>query len=408
MKSSKLFLPLLLATLLFSCDLTDNNDDDVSIETPATYEFTRNGESTVSFTGQTTRIKMATELFSAMSDFDNSTEELLLQMYRNQTADGGDADPYSDPELNASTKSVKSKVAASTDYFSANTAVSAEIKAQFEEWITGQINEVFPNENQLAEQGVAGQIADGSSTRYVNGQGFEYNQLLAKSLNGALIADQILNNYLSTSVLDAGTNREDNDNEVLDGDSNYTTMEHKWDEAYGYLYGTSQNFANPTPTVGDDDIFVNKYLGRVNADEDFSGIAQEIFDAFALGRAAIVEGEYDLRDQQAQFIREKISTVIAVRAVYYLQSGKSILEQQNPDYGAAFHDLSEGYGFVYSLQFTRVPNTDGPYLTKAEVDGFLAQLTEGDGLWEVSPETLDQISADIAAQFDFTVEEAAN
>lgn len=407
MKALKLLLPLLLATLFTSCDLTDNNTD-VIIDTPSTYEFTRNGESTVSFTGQTTRIKMATELFNAMSDFDNSTEELLLQMYRNQTADGGDSDPYSDPALNADSKSVKSKVAASTDYFSANTTVSAQIKAQFEEWISGQVNEVFPNENQLAEPGVAGQIADGSSTRYVNGKGLEYNQLVAKSLNGALIADQILNNYLSTSVLDAGTNRADNDNGVLDGDSNYTTMEHKWDEAYGYLYGTSQNTANPTPTVGNDDIFVNKYLGSVNADEDFAGIAQDIFDAFALGRAAIVEKDYELRDLQAQILREKISTILGVRAVYYLQSAKNILDQQNPDYGAAFHDLSEGYGFIYSLQFTRVPNTDDPYLTKAEVDGFLAQLTEGNGLWDVSPETLDQISTSIADRFDFTVEEAAN
>tara|TARA_R100001143_G_scaffold52481_2_gene47709 strand:- start:87049 stop:88272 length:1224 start_codon:yes stop_codon:yes gene_type:complete len=407
MKASKLLLPLLLATLFISCDLTDNNND-ITIVTPATYEFTRNGESTVSFTGQTARIKMATELFSAMSDFDNSTEELLLQMYRNQTADGGDADPFSDPALNAETKSVKSKVAASTDYFSANTTVSAQIKAQFEEWISGQINEVFPNENQLAEPGVAGQIADGSSTRYVNGKGFEFNQLVAKSLNGALIADQILNNYLSTSVLDAGTNREDNDNGVLDGDSNYTTMEHKWDEAYGYLYGTSQNPANPTPTVGDDDIFVNKYLGSVNADEDFAGIAQDIFDAFALGRAAIIEGDYELRDLQAQILREKISTVLGVRAVYYLQSGKNALDQQNPDYGAAFHDLSEGYGFIFSLQFTRIPNTDEPYLTKAEVDSILAQLTEGNGLWDVSPETLNQLSTTIADKFDFTVEEAAN
>lgn len=405
MKFSKLLLPSMLAITLFSCDLT-NSDTDTSLETPETYEFTRDGESTVSFSGQITRIKMATELFSAMSDFDNSTEELLLQMYRNQTADGGDADPYSDSDLNAETKSVKSKVAASTDYFSANTSVSAEIKAQFEEWISGQVNEVFPNENQLAEQGVAGQIADGSSTRYINGKGFEYNQLLAKSLNGSLIADQILNNYLSTSVLDAGTNREDNDNKVLDGDSGYTTMEHKWDEAYGYLYGTSQNPANPTPTVGSDDIFVNKYLGSVNADEDFAGIAQEIFDAFALGRAAIVEGEYDIRDQQTEILREKISTVLAVRAVYYLQSGKNALEQEN--FGSAFHSLSEGYGFIYSLQFTRVPNTNEPYLTKAEVDGFLAQLNEGDGLWEVTSETLDHISEEIADRFEFTVEEAAN
>lgn len=389
---------------MVSCD----SNDDTQLETPATYEFTRNGESTVSFPGQTTRILMAEELTGAINDFENSTEELLLQMYRNQTADGGDADPYENADLNAATKNIKSKVAASSDYFSTNATVSAEIKNQFETWLINQVEEVYPNRNTLAAPGQPGQIADGSSTRYVNGKGLEYNQLVGKSLIGALMTDQILNNYISTSVLDAGTNREDNSNGTTSDGSNYTTMEHKWDEAYGYLFGTATDLANPMPTLGDDDSFLNKYLARVDGDEDFAGIAQEIFDAFKLGRAAIVAGEYDVRDEQAQIIREKLSIVIAVRAVYYLQSGKNALEQSSPDYGAAFHDLSEGYGFIYSLQFTRVPNSDSPYLTKADVDGFLAQLTEGNGLWEVTPETLDDITTEIAAQFDFTIEEAAN
>lgn len=408
MKLSKLFLPAILAFTLFSCDLTDSDTENNTLETPSSYEFTRNGESTVAFSGQTTRIQMAMELNDAMTDFDNATEELMLQMFRNQDASGGDADPYSDPELNASTKSVKSKVAASADFFSSNTAVSAEIRNQFEEWISAQANEIFPNENQLAEKGVPGQIADGTSTRYINAKGLEYDQLVAKSLNGALMADQMLNNYLSPSVLDAGTNREDNDNGVLDGDNNYTTMEHKWDEAYGYLFGNSDNPANPIPNVGAADDFLNKYLGRLTGDDDFSDYPQEIFDAFALGRAAIVAGDYDLRDDQAQIIREKVSEMIGVRAVYYLQSAKNAIDQQNPDFGGAFHDLSEGYGFIYSLQFTRVPNTDGPYFTKPEVDGFLAQLNEGDGLWDITPETLDQLSNEIASRFDFTVEQAAN
>lgn len=389
---------------MISCD--SNNDP--QIDAPATYEFTRNGESSVSFTGQTTRIQMATELIGAINDFDNSTEELLLQMYRNQTAEGGDADPYSNSELNDATKNIKSKVAASKDYFSTNSTVSAELKNQFETWLINQVEEVYPNENVVAAPGQPGQIADGSATRYVNGKGFEYNQLVGKSLIGALMADQILNNYISTSVLDAGTNREDNTNGTLAEGSNYTNMEHKWDEAYGYLYGTAANLSNPVPTTGDDDAFLNKYLGSVEADEDFAGISQETFDAFKLGRAAIVAGEYDVRDEQAQIIRENLSIAIAVRAVYYLQSGKNALDQETPDYGAAFHDLSEGYGFIFSLQFTRVPNSDSPYLTKTDVDGFLAQLTEGNGLWDVTPETLDNISQEIADQFDFTIEEAAN
>lgn len=408
MQKNLRLLAVLAAFTFVSC-VSDSNDEPI-IDEPATYEFTRDGQSTVSFTGQTARIQMGIELFSAMSDFENTTEELLLQMYRNQTEDGGDADPFSKEELNNETKNIKGKVAASTDYFSSNTTASSEIKNQFEEWLSAQVNEVFPNQNTLAEPGVAGQIADGSSTRYVNAQGLEYNQLVAKSLIGALTADQMLNNYLSVSVLDAGTNRGDNTDGVPAEGSIYTNMEHKWDEAYGYLFGTAANKANPVPTIGDDDIFLNKYLGSVNGDEDFTGITERVFNAFKLGRAAIVAGDYELRDEQAQIIRREISKVIGIRAVYYLQSGKNAIDQEAPNYGSAFHDLSEGYGFIYSLQFTRMPGTDAPYFTKSEVDEFLSQLL-GDGsngLWDVTPETLDTITNDIVEGFDFTLEEVVN
>lgn len=408
MQNKFLLFAVLLSIIFISCSTDSNNDP--TIDEPATYEFTRNGESTVLFTGQTTRLQMGAELFSAMTDFDNTTEDLLLQMYRNQTAGGGDADPYGSAELNDATKNIKSKVAASEDYFSSNTTLSAEIKDQFEEWMKAQVDEVFPNQNTLAEPGVSGQIADGSSTRYVNAQGLEYDQLVNKSLIGALTTDQMLNNYLSVSVLDAGTNRQDNTDGVLAEGSNYTTMEHKWDEAYGYLFGNAQNKANPLTTIGNDDIFLNKYFGRVEGDEDFAGISEKVFNAFKLGRAAIVAGDYEVRDEQAEIIREEVSKIIGIRAVYYLQTAKAAIDQETPDYGGAFHDLSEGYGFIYSLMFTRIPNTDSPYFTKAEVEGFLNQLL-GDGpngLWDVTPETLDALSNDIAEAFDFTLEQAAS
>ncbi|HET8864969.1 MAG TPA: DUF4856 domain-containing protein [Gracilimonas sp.] len=399
MKLSKLLILIVFSAFaMISCD--SNNEP--TIDPPATYEFSRNGESSVSFPGQTTRIQMAAELTSAMMDFDNTTEELLLNMYRNEGTN-----PFKNDDLNEATKkNIKGKVAASADYFSSNSQLSAEIKKQFEEWLSAQVEEVYPNENMVAAPGQPGQIADGSSTRYVNGKGFEYNQLVGKSLIGALMADQMLNNYLSTSVLDAGTNREDNSNGTLVEGTNYTNMEHKWDEAYGYLFGNADNPSNPT--IGEGNGFLNTYLGRVDGDEDFAGIGQETFEAFILGRAAIEAGAYDVRDEQAQIIRENISTVIAVRAIYYLQSGKNALEESTPNYGAAFHDLSEAYGFIYSLKFSRVPNSDSPYLTSEEIDGMLAQLTAGEGLWDVETNVLDQMSETIAAQFDFTVEQASN
>ena len=400
MKTSFLFAAL-CSILVLSC-----GDDDMNIiNAPSSYTFERDGFSTVAFAGQTTRIQMATELTNAMIDF-NSSEAELLEMYRNQTTDGGDASPFNNADLNASTKSIKSKVAASADYFSANTVEGQEIKTNFEQWIGAQVNDVFPNQNELAGAGIPGQIADGTSVRYVDGKGLEYNQAASKALIGALMLDQIVNNYLSPAVLDAGEQRVKNDNGTTEGGQNYTTMEHKWDEAYGYLFGSASNAANPIATLGSDDNFLNKYLGRVNEDNDFTGIAEDIYDAFKLGRAAIVARDYDLRDEQAEIIREKLSQVIAIRAVFYLQQGKNALPPSGSDFGSAFHDLSEGFGFIYSLRFTRMPRSSAPYFSKSEADEFLADLMTGNGFWEVTPEMLDSISEAIAAKFDFTVMQA--
>ena len=137
------------------------------------------------------------------------------------------------------------------------------------------------------------------------------------------MTDQALNNYLSTAVLDEGSSRDDNDaGTVLEGES-YTNMEHKWDEAYGYVYGLNADAADPNADLGADS-FLNEYIGKLEEDSDFAGIADEIFQAFKLGRAAIVAGDYDVRDAQAEIIREKISQVIAVRGVFYMQNAKQL------------------------------------------------------------------------------------
>ena len=401
---------VLSAGLLFTgCSDDDETSVNPELEVPTTYEFTRGGQSTVSFSGQTTRIAMADELTASMLDFDEATEPLLLAMYRNEAEGGGDANPFAEPSLNESDKSVRNKVAASRDFFSANTAEGIAIKNQFEDWIGRQVSEIFSNKETLAEPGVAGQIADGDAVRYVNTQGLEYNQLVSKGLLGALMTDQMLNNYLSSAVLDEGDARELNNSETNEEGENYTFMEHKWDEAYGYAYGGSADPADPNATLGDDN-FINKYIGRVEADPDFAGIADEIYQAFITGRAAIAAEDYAERDRQAEIIRELISEIIGIRAVYYLQQGKIALDRETPDYGTAFHDLSEAYGFIYSLRFTRQPGTEAPYLSGTEVDQLLEDLLDDgpSGLWNVAPATLDNLSETIASRFDFTVAQAAS
>jgi hypothetical protein len=410
--TAKVQFSLILIAALFFSACSDNNNNKKELEVPALYEFNRDGTSTVSFSGQTTRILMAEELNSEMKEYGSIDKTLLLKMFRHRATGGSEANPFSDPALNAANdKQIKSKVAASYDFKNvfASTTQSEQIKDLFEEWIEAQVDEIDANSDQTASAGVAGQVVDGDGARYVNGEGLEFNQLVAKGLIGALMTDQALNNYLSTNVLDEGQNRDNQQNGVTEDEKSYTTMEHKWDEAYGYLYGTAQNPANPNPTIGEDDSFLNKYIARVENDSDFEGTAETIFEAFKTGRAAIVAGDFETRDEQANIIRAEISKVIAVRAVYYLQSGKRYLHGSNQNTGGGFHALSEGYGFIYSLQFTRVPNSDSPYFTPAEVTTILDKLM-GDGengLWDVTPETLDQLSDQIADAFEFTVQEAA-
>ena len=386
-----------VAAILFtSC----SNDDDNSnpIETPTTYAFSRNNASTVDFSGQTTRIAMADALVNALKD-NTKTQAQLDGMFAHAQ---GNAD-FTDANLNASDKNVRSKTAASTDFFASNTTDANAIKADFDGWIASQVTNVFPKWNTVATAGNAGQLqqSGGGTIRYINAKGLEYNQALAKGLIGALMLDQILNNYLSPAVLDAGTNVADNNNGVLESGKSYTSMEHKWDEAYGYLYGSE---LDPAVPVLDADQFLSEYIERVSADSDFATIDDDVYNAFKLGRAAIVAKNYKVRDAQAEIIKENLSKIPAVRGVFYLQASKANLGIDN---ARAFHALSEAYGFIYSLQFTRKPNSTQPYVTKTEVEGYLAQLMAGNGFWDITATTIDNISNAIAAKFGFTTAQAA-
>lgn len=396
-----LYAVLVGSLSLASCTGDDNLPETETVEVPATYTFERGGNSTVSFDGQTTRLLMVGEILSSFNDAQSATVESLSNMYSNVN------DPFSESSLNNSNKSVKGKVAASKDYFSGNSAESVAIKNDFESYISAQVNDVFPRWNELASPGVAGQIADGQSVRYVNSKGLEMNQAFAKGLIGALVADQMLNNYLSLAVLDEGDNVLKNTNGVVEEGKNYTTMEHKWDEAYGYIYGDpSIPETNPNSALSSNqDQLLFKYVGRVEGDPDFAGIAEELFEAFKTGRAAIVAGNYDLRNEQIAIIRENVSKIIGIRAVYYLQAGKSAMAENKM--GTALHALSEGFGFIYSLRFTQDPVLGGPYLGKQEIDAMLDELMEGNGFWDLTSVQLDAMSQHIADHFDFTVAQAA-
>jgi len=208
----------------------------------------------------------------------------------------------------------------------------------------------------------------------------EIDQLFIKSLIGALCLDQITNNYLTATKLDGGSN----DATGLQA-GEYTDMEHYWDEGFGYLYGRDDQ-ENPVLGLG---VVLNKYLGKVNNTVAHAGIADVIYDAFKLGRAAIVAGDYVVRDQQSAIIKSNLDKVIAQKASDYLRGGADIISS-GADRADAFHDLSEGYGFVLSLQFT-------DYFSTNDVNDMLDQLEAGNGFWDITSDELNSMASTIEA-----------
>lgn len=402
MKKIVALTALAVAMTFTSCD----KDENPSFDVPQDYTFTRAGSSTVAYPGQTARLQMGAELNAAMLQVESTTDQ-LLDMFENQGREGEDVAPFSSTALNDATVSIKSKVAASADYFSANTVEQGQVRQEMNVWIGQQVTDILAYTNAAAAPGVPGQIFDGDAVRFVDSKGLEYDQLVGKGLIGALTLDQIVNHYLSPAVLDAGNNRADNDAAVTVEGQPYTNMEHLWDEAYGYVFGNSPDGADPLATLGNDDDFINKYIGRIVGNPNFATLGQDIFDQFKTGRAAIVAGDYEARDRAASELQTHLSEIFGIRSVFYLQAAKVALA--NGEMGTVFHDLSEAYGFIYSLRFTRKAGSQEPYFDRAEVDQILANLvgSGANGLWDITPATLDQLSEQIADRFPFTVEEAA-
>ena len=98
------------------------------------------------------------------------------------------------------------------------------------------------------------------------------------------------------------------------------------------------------------------------------------------------------RDAQANILKIQLSKVIGYKSVDYLEGYMSKMAAGNT--ADAFHALSEGYGFIMSLQFTNDGN-DAPYFTKAEVDGMLSKLSN---FWNVNNSDLTSMVSQIKSK----------
>ena len=395
MKNLKTLWIVLFGVIMIGCNdetdtVTPDPDPDpdpvdpvITINIPTTYTFNRDGNTSVSYSGQSARLEMAKELSSALNNAEK-TKAALDSMFNLGLG-------FDNAALGESGKKIGNKTASSSK-------ASSTVKPMFDALIDDVTTNVFPAVTTItdASAGVAGiytDPGDGGRTVKINAKGHEINQLFTKGLMGALVCDQIIWGYLTPGKLDGGTNIADNDAGTVAEGKNYTTMEHYWDEGYGYLYGLEPD--DLTSAIEGPDVLVSKYLNKVDG-SSLPGIAQELYDAFKHGRAAIVAGDYTVRDEQAEIIKTKLSHIIGRKAADYLNSGAGKITDGK--WADAHHALSEGWGFILSLQFTKNPATGEPFYTNAEVTDMLSQI---DDFWTVTPAALESMASSIETKFGF-------
>ncbi|MFD2163893.1 DUF4856 domain-containing protein [Paradesertivirga mongoliensis] len=350
----KLLLSASIAfTVIFSSCDKNNPEPEVKLEVPATYDFARNSATSVDYSGQTQRQNMMKEIATYLSTATtgavlNSTK--LINMYENTNA------PFTDATLNAATsKKLSDKTSASAAHVAHQGTTITWFKSILTDAAAASTSTSPAGPNQA---GVI-QVQGGTSKYLVSEKGVEYTQLFQKALMGACFMDQAVNNYLSDAKLI------NNDN--VESGKNYTTMEHSWDEAYGYFTKVNDLKFEGTQDRG----YWGGYFYGLEATNQ---IASKTYEAFRTGRAAIVAKNYAERDKQRAIIRQNFETVCMTKALHYLGESKKKIDAGN--FASAFHELSEGLGFIYSLQYA--PSAK---ISAAKATEWMNLLTSGDGFW---------------------------
>lgn len=356
-------LIITLATFIFSCGVS-NSDGGDEITTPETYEFTRNGESTVAYPGQTDRLNMVEEMKSYIATAHSGnviSEQDLLDMFKNTNGNGGGHFSFtSDRQLK-------------------NKTFAPDLDNKLFEGFFADAQAASENGNSgiRAEDGVAGLLKreESGSDILVDKKGREFTQLVEKGLMGAVFYNQIFNVYLTDDRIGPGV-----ENEELREGTNYTDKEHHFDEAYGY-FNAPVDFESDWPESRTDELrFWSKYS---NGSDEELGFNDILMDAFIQGRTAIVNDNQSELNQQVDILYESLELLAAATAVHYINSTISHLNNENR--GEAHHALSEAWAFVNALKYN--PNRQ---ITLDQIDQILnTDFGDNGNFWNVGPAGLN-------------------
>ena len=367
MKKNNLFKGLLLSAVVIisSCSSDSGDTDPLSCTlatTPTEYAFTdSDGNSTVYYGGQASRLGAAEDVYNTLNADAVYTQAQLI-----------------------------------SDFAISNIAGKfAENAGENRNQIVSDLHQLFADYELASADFAAGTVAApgqagllpknngaGADIYELTADGWEVDQQYAKMLIGALCLEQNAYDYLTKIDLTNDNSERGYNGDQAWGPTYYTKAEHYFDEAYGYVYGLDHhvngdgyNFAGDLNDAIQNDLFLGKYLNKHTGEP---GVASgnnwraDAYNAYVLGRQAIVDNCQDVLDAQINIINTTLSKVVAWHAADYLSKASTDALSSN-DYSAYNHGLSEAWGFVYSLQFTKMSN-GLPLFSHDEVNAIILEM----------------------------------
>ena len=324
LNNSLMFLSSLLLFVFIGCESSDDNDDDGAalIDTPTEYSFEsryNSGENSVSYSGQVVRNLLINDIKTQIgTDAASGNPATLVSMMANDNANQAILSSAGD----MSTVQAKYHNISSSHLNDRLTAVDSYV-----------IPGYGANAGTLVNGWVQESVVNGLTRTTGNNAGIRLDQITQKTLWGAVSYWQGTSKYMSKIPTD--------DNSVASGDANYTSMEHHWDESFGY-FGAAVDYNtgytddvdrksspyNDSNSDGSID-FKSEYnvgwaITAAKRDEcsacdvnyDFT---KKIFDAYLEGRT-LITNQADLADilVQRDIVMNNWEKVVAAVSIHYV------------------------------------------------------------------------------------------
>ncbi len=297
-----------------SCKKEEKNTNPAvkTYSVPATYNFAN-----ANYTQSSQLVKMVVEIDAylkkpntgALTNVVAIDQAVLNNMFSNT------GNPFTDAALNSAGINVNSFTAQASLFQSYADSV------------------LLYNNGVQASEGIGGFVARGTNKIVVGPQGLEYGQAYTKGVMGALLFKEAVNALLSIKTLKV---------------DDTISAQAKWDAAFG-LFGVPTDY-DPAKTYTSTDPIRPLLWGGYLAERGKKINAGTImFNAFLKGRAAIGAYDVTVRNEQIDIILAKWEQLAAISILDYATG--PTLSTSIGNKGAQLHDLSEGFGFIFSLQY---------------------------------------------------------